>query len=107
MLSKSKDISLQSLCKKKNIKSLTTDTTLGVRLSENGKIVERLTLKIKIFDTGKWEWTAQQRFIREPRIQLNDMISILDEVKAEILASEETETQDTATQDSIPASGEY
>lgn len=73
-------------------------------MNENGKIVERLTLKIKIFDTGKWEWTAQQRFIREPQIQLSDMVTILDEVKAEIIASEETETQDTDSQDSSPAS---
>jgi hypothetical protein len=32
------------------------------------------------------------------------MLTILDEVKAEIIASEETETQDSDTQDSIPAS---
>jgi hypothetical protein len=59
-----------------------------VRLSENGKLVERITLKIKMFDTGNWEWTVRQRFIKEPRIKLNDMLKILDEVKAEILASE-------------------
>jgi hypothetical protein len=64
------------------------DTGLGVRLSENGKLVERITLKIKLFDTGKWEWKVRQRFIKEPRIKLNDMLTILDEVKAEILAAE-------------------
>ena len=61
---------------------------MGVRLSENGKLVERLTIKIKLFDTGKWEWTVRQRYIKEPRIKLNDMLTILDEVKAEILAAE-------------------
>lgn len=80
---------------------------MGVRLNENGKIVERLTLKIKIFDTGKWEWTAQQRFIREPRVQLNDIVTILDEVKEEIIASEETETQDTDTQTNVPTSVQH
>ncbi len=75
---------------------------MGARLKENSKIVERLTLRIKIFDNGKWEWTAQQRFIREPRIQLDDILTILDEIKAEIIASEETETQDTDLQNDIP-----
>lgn len=70
------------------------DIGLGVRLTTNGKIVERLTLKIKMFDNGKWEWTAQQRFIREPRIRLQDMLAILDELKTEIIASEETETEE-------------
>jgi hypothetical protein len=42
-----------------------------------------------MYDTGKWEWTVRQRFIREPRIKLQDMLTILDEVKAEIIASEE------------------
>lgn len=63
-------------------------------MSENGKLVERITLKIKMFDTGNWEWTVRQRFIKEPRIKLNDMLTILDEVKAEILASE-TESEKT------------
>lgn len=80
---------------------------MGERLSENGRIVERLTLKIKMFDTGKWEWTAQQRFIREPRIQLYDILTILDEIKAEIIASEETETQDDSIQKEIPASTQH
>lgn len=42
-----------------------------------------------MFDTGNWEWTVKQRFIKEPRIKLNDILTILDEVKAEIIASEE------------------
>jgi len=67
---------------------VSSNTGLGGRLSENGKLVERITLKIKMFDTGNWEWTVRQRFIKEPRIKLNDMLTILDEVKAEILASE-------------------
>ena len=72
---------------------------MGVRLNENGKLVERITLKIKMFDTGKWEWTVRQRFIKEPRIKLHDMLTILDEVKAEIIASEEAEKQDEKTQE--------
>jgi hypothetical protein len=67
-------------------------------LNENGKLVERITLKIKMFDTGKWEWTVRQRFIKEPRIKLHDMLTILDEVKAEIIASEESETQNETNQ---------
>jgi len=62
---------------------------VGVRLSENGKLVERITIKIKLFDMGKWEWNVRQRFIKEPRIKMNDMLKILDEIKAEILATEE------------------
>ena len=48
-----------------------------------------------MFDSGKWEWTVRQRFIKEPRIKLDDMLTILDEVKAEIIASEEAEKQDS------------
>jgi hypothetical protein len=59
-----------------------------VRLSENDKLVERITIKIKLFDTGKWEWKVRQRFNKEPRIKVNDMLKILDEIKAEILAAE-------------------
>jgi hypothetical protein len=80
------------------------DTGLGVRLNENGKLVERITLKIKMFDTGKWEWTVRQRFIKEPRIKLHDMLTILDEVKAEIIASEEAEKREELPQEeTIPA----
>ena len=61
---------------------------MGVRLSENGKLVERINIKIKLFDTGKWEWKVRQRFIKEPRIKVNDMLKILDEIKVEILAAE-------------------
>jgi hypothetical protein len=71
---------------------------LGVRLSENGKLVERITIKIKMFDTGKWEWTVRQRFIKEPRIKLSDMLTILDEVKTEIIAAEGIES----TKEEIP-----
>lgn len=70
-----------------------------MRVSENGKLVERITLKIKMFDTGKWEWTVRQRFIKEPRIRLQDMITILDEVKAEIIATEEAEKQNEINQE--------
>jgi hypothetical protein len=83
---------------------MTTDTRLGVRLSQNGKIVERITLKIKMFDTGKWEWTVRQRFIREPRIKLEDIVTILDEVKAEIIASEDTEQQEVLSPEELPSS---
>jgi hypothetical protein len=57
-------------------------------LSTSAKLVERITIKIKMFDTGKWEWKVRQRFIKEPRIKMNDMLKILDEIKAEILATE-------------------
>jgi hypothetical protein len=79
-------------------------TGSGVRLSKNGKLVERITLKIKIFDTGKWEWTVRQRYIKEPRVKLNDMLSILDEVKAEIQATDgkDTKKDDMAPQDMQP-----
>jgi len=59
-----------------------------VRLSTSAKLVERITIKIKMFDTGKWEWKVRQRYIKEPRIKMNDMLKILDEIKAEILATE-------------------
>ena len=83
---------------------MTTNTGLGVRLSQNGKIVERITLKIKMFDTGKWEWTVRQRFIREPRIKLEDILIILDEVKAEIIATEESEQQENIPVRELPSS---
>lgn len=76
-----------------------------MRLNENGKLVERITLKIKMFDTGKWEWTAKQRFIREPRIKLSDMLTILDEVKAEIIASEQQQNEEEPSKESpVPVS---
>lgn len=52
-----------------------------------------------MFDTGKWEWTVRQRFIKEPRIRLQDLITILDEVKAEIIATEEEEKQNETNQE--------
>ena len=55
-----------------------------------------------MFDTGNWEWTVKQRFIKEPRIKLNDILTILDEVKAEIIASEEEE-KETIQEGSRPA----
>ena len=57
-------------------------------MSTSAKLVERITIKIKMFDTGKWEWKVRQRYIKEPRIKMNDMLKILDEIKAEILATE-------------------
>jgi hypothetical protein len=78
---------------------------LGVRLRENQKLVERITIKIKMFDTGKWEWTVRQRFIKEPRIKLSDMLTILDEVKAEIIATEGTESiKEEVPQEEAPLS---
>jgi hypothetical protein len=50
-----------------------------------------------MFDTGKWEWTVRQRFIKEPRIKLSDMLTILDEVKAEIIAAEKIEATQEET----------
>jgi hypothetical protein len=80
------------------------NTWLGVRVSEKGRPVERITLKIKMYDTGKWEWTVRQRFIREPRIKLQDMLTIIDEVKAEIIASEEEQQNEKVNEESIPTS---
>jgi hypothetical protein len=60
-----------------------------VRLSEKGKLVERITLKIKIYENGKWEWKVRQRFVKEPRLEVADFLKILDEVKKEILTVEE------------------
>jgi hypothetical protein len=75
---------------------------LGVRLSEKQKLVERITIKIKMFDAGKWEWMVRQRFIKEPRIKLSDMLTILDEVKAEIIAAEKIEaTQEEILQEEV------
>jgi hypothetical protein len=75
---------------------------LGVRLSENGKLVERIVIKIKVFDTGKFEWKARQRYIKEPQLKVDDLLTILDGVKSEIKAAEGTpEKQDfegTATE---------
>jgi hypothetical protein len=67
------------------------DTGLGVRLSENGKLVERVVIKIKVFEKGKWEWKVRQRFLTEPRLKANDFLKILDEIKAEIVTSEGSE----------------
>jgi hypothetical protein len=57
-----------------------------------------------MFDTGKWEWTVRQRFIREPRIKLEDILIILDEVKAEIIATEESEQQENIPVEELPSS---
>ena len=62
-----------------------------MRLSQNGKLVERVTIKIKMFDTGKWEWKVRQVFHKEPRIKLDDFLKILDEIKAEVRTIEGVE----------------
>jgi hypothetical protein len=62
-----------------------------VRLSENGKLVERIVIKIKVFENGKWEWKVRQKFLKEPRIKPDDFLKILDELKAEIAKSEGVE----------------
>jgi hypothetical protein len=59
-----------------------------VRLSENGQLVERIVIKIKVFENGKWEWKVRQRFLKEPRIKVKDFMNILDEMKVEIAKSE-------------------
>lgn len=56
-----------------------------------------------MFDTGNWEWTVKQRFIKEPRIKLNDILTILDEVKAEIIASEEQEKEESRQEGTLPS----
>ena len=59
-----------------------------MRLSENSKLVERVVIKIKVFENGKWEWKVRQRFIAEPRLKPVDFLKILDELKAEIAKTE-------------------
>jgi hypothetical protein len=77
--------------KKENNINTEAEYWLGVRLSQNGKLVERVTIKIKMFDTGKWEWKVRQIFHKEPRIKLDDFIKILDEIKAEVRTIEGVE----------------
>ena len=69
-----------------------------MRLSENEKLVERIVIKIKVFDTGKFDWKVRQRFIKEPRLKIDDILTILDGVKAEILAGEGSSEQPQATE---------
>jgi hypothetical protein len=59
-----------------------------VRLNENGQLVERIVIKIKVFENGKWEWKVRQRFLKEPRIKVHDFLRILDEMKVEIAKTE-------------------
>jgi hypothetical protein len=59
-----------------------------VRLNENGQLVERIGIKIKVFENGKWEWKVRQRFLKEPHIKAHDFLKILDEMKAEIAKTE-------------------
>jgi hypothetical protein len=59
-----------------------------VRLNENGQLVERIVIKIKVFENGKWEWKVRQRFLKEPHIKVHDFLKILDELKDEIAKTE-------------------
>lgn len=56
-----------------------------MRLSKNGKLIERMTIKIKMFDTGRWEWKVRQKYEKKPRVKLEDFLNILDEIKSEVL----------------------
>jgi len=67
------------------------NTGAGVRVSESGKLVERIVIKIKMFENGKWEWKVRQIFRKEPRIGLDDFLKILDEIKAEVRTVEGVE----------------
>lgn len=60
-----------------------------MRLSTKDKLIERITIKIKVYKTGKWEWQVRQNFSKDPQIRLQDFIKILDEIKQETLAVEE------------------
>jgi hypothetical protein len=63
----------------------------GVRLTEKKTLIERITIKIKVFDTGKWEWKVRQIYRKNPQIKLEDFVKILDEIKTEVLAAERQE----------------
>jgi hypothetical protein len=63
----------------------------GVRLTEKETLTERITIGIKVFDTGKWEWKVRQIYRKNPQIKLEDFVKILDEIKAEVLAAERPE----------------
>jgi len=62
-----------------------------VRLSSKGKLVERITITIRVFDTGKWEWQVRQIFSKKPRISLEEFVKILDELKQETIKLDEQE----------------
>ena len=62
-----------------------------MRLSENNKLVERIVIKIKVFENRKWEWKVRQRYIKEPRLKPVDFLKILDELKTEIANTEGAE----------------
>jgi hypothetical protein len=66
-------------------------TGVGVRLAEKRTLIERITIKIKVFDTGKWEWKVRQIYRNTPQIKLEDFVKILDEIKTEVLAAEKPE----------------
>lgn len=64
------------------------DTGGGVTVTEKGILIERITIKIKVFNTGKWEWKVRQIYRKNPQIELGDFVKILDEIKTELLAAE-------------------
>ena len=64
---------------------------MGVRLSKKGRIVERITIKIKVFESEKWEWQVRQIFSKKPQFSLQQFVKILDEIKQETMALEEKE----------------
>lgn len=69
---------------------------MGARLNEKGKLVERITINIKMFDTGDWEWRFRQKFHKEPHMKVDDFIKVLDGLKEEVL-SLETKDEDNGT----------
>jgi uncharacterized Zn finger protein len=69
---------------------------VGARLNEKGKLVERITINIKMFDTGDWEWRFRQKFHKEPHMKVDDFIKVLDGLKEEVL-SLETKDEDNGT----------
>jgi hypothetical protein len=57
-------------------------------VSENSRLVERITITIKAFENGKWAWKVRQRFLKEPHIDIHAFLKILDELKIEIAKNE-------------------
>jgi hypothetical protein len=68
-----------------------------VRLNEKGRLVERIVIKIKVFENGKWEWQVRQRFLKEPHIKTKNFFKILDEMKAEIAQTEGIEIESNSS----------
>jgi len=64
------------------------DIECGVRVAEKETLVERITIKIKVFDNGKCKWKVNQIYRKNPQVKQEDFVRILDEIKTEALADQ-------------------